>query len=103
MGYSGNFNDVVNADYIAGTVTVGTSQVAARVGGSNLARRQEITIYNPTNNIIWVGPSGITASNTGGGIPLGPEETLSLQYGASIDIYLIAAQAGNTIVIQEAS
>lgn len=99
--YRSSFDDVVDTEYTAGTITVGTTEVLACANGStNLSKRQEITIYNKSVNTIYFGPTGVTASN---GIPIVAGEVVSLQYGPNLNIYLIAASAGNSIIIQEAS
>lgn len=100
-GYRSDFIDVVNIDYQGGSLTVGTSQqFASANGSSNLERRQELNIYNKSSNIIYYGPTGVTTST---GIPIQPEEIVSLQYGPDIDVYLIAGSAGNTVIVQELS
>jgi diacylglycerol kinase family enzyme len=59
FGSDGTFNDVVNADYKSGVVTVGTTEVvAAAVGGTNLEDRQELIIYNKSTSTIYFGPTG---------------------------------------------
>lgn len=97
--YSNTFVDVINADYITTSITVGTTAVHAKVGASNLLGRQELHLYNRSANRIFIGPSGVTTTT---GIPLEPDEVISLQYGDKIDVYLIAESAGNTVVVQEA-
>lgn len=103
MGYRDALNDVVDGDFVANTITVGTTEVLACASGTNLPNRQELNIFNPTLNTIWYGVTGLTASNIGKGIPIGPGEVVSLQYGPNVSVYLIAAQAGNTITIHELS
>ena len=99
--YRNSFIDVVDNEYTAGTIIVGTTEVKACVSGSNLSERQELNIYNPTTDTtIYFGPTGVTTST---GIPIEPGEVISLQYGPNIDVYLIAGSVGNTIIIQEAS
>lgn len=103
MGYGvdGQFNDVVNIDYQSGSVTVGTSeQLAAANGSSNLENRQEMIIYNSSENRVWFGPTGVSTST---GIPLEPQGTVNIQVGENIEVYLIAEQAGNSVVVQELS
>lgn len=103
-GYRTSLDDVAGAALVAGTITVGTTAVLACVGGSNLADRQELNIYNPLGNpTIYYGTDSVTASETGGGMPIEAGVVISLQYGSSINIYLIAGSAGNTVVIHEAA
>lgn len=99
IGKSGQFNDVVDSNYVAGTITVGTSQVlAAAVGGANLTLRQELLIYNKSAVTIFFGPTGVTTAT---GIPIGPNDTINLPFGQAISVFLIAGTAGNSIIIQE--
>ena len=100
-GYSNTFIDVINNQFQAGTITVGTTEILASINGSsNLSGRQEITIFNSSANTIYYGPTGVSTST---GIPIEAGETVSLQYGEFINVYLIAATAGNSTIIHEAS
>lgn len=74
MGFSAGsgFSDLVNSEYLAGTIIVGTSAAIAKVGLENLAGRQELLVYNQENNdTIYFGPAGVTTST---GIPIQPGE-----------------------------
>lgn len=101
MGFSAGsgFADVVNDAYVAGQVTVGTTEVIAKSSTNNLAGRQELLIYNlETNDTIYFGPSGVTTST---GIPIQPGEVANFPFGDEINLYLIADTAGNVVQVQE--
>lgn len=99
--YNTRFNDIVNTDYTGGAITVGTSeQLASANGSSNLDDRQELIIYNNSSNTVYFGPTGVTTSS---GIPLEPNETINVQAGDNINIYLIADSSGNSVIVQEFS
>jgi hypothetical protein len=103
MGFSPGteFSDVVNTAYVQAAVTVGTSAVVAKVGATNLDGRQEILIYSKeTNDVIYFGPTGVTTAT---GIPLQPGETANFPFGDAINLYLISASAGNSVIVQELS
>ena len=103
FGSDGSFNDVVNIDYQSGVKTVGTTEVLVAAGGSNLDDRQEVIIYNDSKAIVYLGPTGVATSGSSKGIPIEPKETLNIQVGPSISMYLIAATASNSIIVQEFS
>lgn len=106
MGLSFNpqFSDVVDSSYTSGVITVGTSEVlAAANGSSNLTGRQELIIYNDSSVTIYFGPTGVTVSGGTKGIPIGPQETINIQMGAAVNIYLIAGTSSNSVIVQEFS
>ncbi len=98
LGKSGQFNDVDDANYVSGTITIGTSQVLAAVGVSNLTLRQELLIYNKSGVVIYFGPTGVTTAT---GIPINPNEVLNLPFGQNNSVFLIAGTASNSVIIQE--
>lgn len=100
-GYNSNYSDINNADYQAGEVTVGTSQVLACANGSsNMVGRQNIIIYNRSTTVtIWVGPTGVTPSSKG--IPVPPQAAITFNSGSEIQMYLIAGSAGISVTVQE--
>jgi len=101
FGSSGSFSDVVDGSYISTVITVGTSQVQACVGGSNLANRQEIIIYNDSLATIYYGPSGVTTTGATKGIPIAPGGFVNLPFGTDIGLFLIAGSASNSVIVQE--
>lgn len=98
LNSGGNFSDVINEAYETASLTIGTTQVEAKTGGSALENRQELIIFNNSQNDIFYGPTGVTTST---GIPLEPNGTLDLPFGPDISVYLIAGSAGNNVIVQE--
>lgn len=90
-------SDVNESSYIGGTVSVGTSEVEAKVGASRLSTRQYLSIHNSGPNTVYVGPSGVTTSS---GRPLFRDQSIDIPAG-NLGIFVIAAQSGNTIIVQE--
>lgn len=95
---SGNDSEIANRSYVQTTVTVGTSQVEAKVGGSRLDGRQMLRIFNTSNKIIYFGPSGVSVST---GEPLEKEQWVNIAVGDGVAIFLIAATAGNVAIVSE--
>lgn len=99
--YNNNNIDIVNVSYLSAVVNVSTTQVALRVGGSNLSRRQIILIHNPPGNgPIYVGPTGVTTST---GVRISAGETTSYPLGDTITIFAIKTGATQGIIVQEFS
>ena len=72
----------------------------AAVGVSNLDRRQELVVYNKSTNTIYYGPTGVTTAN---GTPIVAKGTLNIQLGDQLNLYIIAGEAGNDVIISEFS
>lgn len=96
----GSKYDLANDGYVSGEVTVGTSAVEAKVGGSALSGREILIIYNKSNSSIFYGPSGVTTST---GIELKKNQFVSIPAGEALSVYLISGSAGNIIIVQEMS
>jgi len=105
ISYDPSQSDVVNISYVSAKITVSTSQVEAKVGGSRLTNRQELLIYNGGTETIYYGPSGVTVAGTGvnDGIPIKGQQVLNIQIGDQIALYLIASNANTSVIIQELS
>jgi hypothetical protein len=91
--------DVIKYDFIAGTVTVSTTQTLLKAGATNLSGRQIITIYNSGNHDIYVGPSGVTTST---GIRIFKRQTITFPYGDGINLYAITSTSTSDVVVHEA-
>jgi hypothetical protein len=94
-------NDTRFADYKSILVTVGTTQVEAKVGASRLQDRQGVWIYNDSANTIYVGPSGVTTSGSTKGFPLFKNQSAFVELPDFVGVFLIAGSAGNSVIVQE--
>jgi len=92
--------DILNAGTgVQGALTVGTSAVNVRVGGSNLTNRKLVTIHNNSLvTIYWGYSSGVTTSN---GTPIFAGQQCGWAVGPSQDIFAIAGTAGNNTRVTE--
>lgn len=92
--------DILNAGTgVQGALTVGTSAVEVKVGGSRLEGRKSVTVQNESNSIIYWGyTSGVT---TASGTPIQKKQFMSWAVGDNQTIYLIAGSAGNNTRITE--
>ncbi len=99
MGVSGvDSLDHVNDSAVYGTLTVGTTAVEVKVGGSALAFRKLVTMQADDNKIYWGYDSSVTTS-TGTRIYKG--QYVPLQVGPDIPVYVIADGAGKEMRIGE--
>ncbi|TXG77632.1 hypothetical protein E6Q11_02565 [Candidatus Dojkabacteria bacterium] len=88
----------INTSYVSGTITVGTSEIEAKVGGSALTGRQLLSIENQTGADIFYGPTGVTTST---GHTIAARQEIFLSVGPSIGVFLIKASGSGTVRIQE--
>ena len=94
-------SDVVEGSIVHGVLSVGTSAVEIKVGGSRVASRQIVTIYNESNNrkMFW-GGSGVTNSGSARGFPIEPEQFVSLPVG-DLAIYIVGEVGSLTAIVAE--
>lgn len=98
FGFNPDKSDVLNTSGSTAEVTVGTSAVALRVGGSNLADRQQI-ILQPKDNNIFIGyTSGVTTTT---GLKLFKDQTVILPIGDQVTVWAISNGSGRLIIVQE--
>jgi hypothetical protein len=89
----------VEDSYVAGVVSVSTSQVEAKVGGSPLTGREVLRIFNNSNTTIYFGPSGLTAST---GEPIYKNQWVEIKAKDSLSVYLLTASGtASDVRIQE--
>lgn len=98
MGFNGNKDDVNKGGNQVGTVTVGTTAVELRIGGSDYVGRQTLVVYNDSNKIIYLGDSGVTTST---GQPLFPRQRAYINHSDKNRTYAITTTAGNTLRLWE--
>lgn len=93
---SGEFDDVLEDGMVQGPISIGTTETAIRVGGSNLEGREVVRIYNNSSTIIYLGPSGVTPAT---GEPLRRRQSAELPLGEAIDLFgIVASGSANAIV-----
>lgn len=94
-------NDIVNTSGTNGAISVSTTAVAVRVGGSNLTARKNLTaLNNGTATIYWGYSNAVTTSN---GTPLMRNQFAAWDAGPSITVYLIAASGTHDVRVSEAA
>ena len=93
-------HDVNDLSYTSTVISVGTSQVEAKVGGTRNALRQRIILYNDSNSVIYYGPTGVTTTGSTKGIPVYKKQIVVIPVG-DVAIYLIAGSASNDVIVQE--
>ncbi len=92
--------NIINAGTgVQGALTVGTTAVVVRVGGSNLANRINLTLHNNSLvNMFWGYTSGVT---TASGSPIPAGNSASWDVGPNQDIYVITTVAGQNARVTE--
>lgn len=93
-------SDIINQGTgTQGAITVTTSVIEAKVGGSRLSNRKLLTVYNNGNNTIYWGyTSGVTSSN---GTPIVKNQQAVWDIGDDQAIYLIAGSGSNNVRVTE--
>src|SRR5437773_1071325 len=92
--------DFVNVSGVYGTLTVGTSAVLLKVGGSALTNRRYVTIQPKADKVYWGYDSSVTTST---GTQAFKDQTIILPIGPTITVYLIADGSGRDVRIGELS
>lgn len=94
-------NIVQAVDPSTANTAIASAAASLAVGGtaqdavaSPLANRKMLYLYNNSNKMLYVGATGVTASN---GFPLSPSSVLELRAGASVDIEFVGSTIGQEI------
>jgi len=101
MNHSPDQSDVVNLDFDHVRASVTTTASEAKVGGSRMANRQELIIYNDGSKTVFWGKSSVTSSGSTKGIPIPPKGVANIQAGESLAVFLITASSTSNVIIQE--
>lgn len=92
--------DILSQGGVQATLTVGTSAVEVKVGGSPLEGRKEVTLFNNSNSILYWGyTNGVTTST---GTPIFKKQFITWTVSNTQPIYVIAGSASNNTRITEA-
>jgi len=94
---SGNNAEIVGG-FSQGLVTVGTTEVEAKVGGTRRDGRQMLRVYNKSNNIVYFGPTGVTTTT---GEPIEKKQWVNIPASDSLALFLIAGSASNDVIVSE--
>ena len=94
-----NVSDISNNGGVHGSITVGTSAVQAMVGGSPLANRKTLTIFNNSSSDIYFGYANTVTTSTG--TPLFKNQFAEFSIGPNTALWLIAGGAGNNVRVTE--
>jgi len=92
------YDDVYTDNYVSANVSVLTSQVEAKAGGSRLSNREFVIIHNLGPQTVYYGPSGVTSTS---GDPLYMGERIGLPIGGAIAVYLVTAVSTANVRVQE--
>lgn len=100
------FGAFTNPSGIVGSLTVGASAVAVRIGGSDLADRKEVSLSNESANTLYWGFDNTVTTTTGYPLAAGARQTWLIEGENSETeivptIYIIAAGAGNATRVVE--
>ena len=92
-------SNLLDASGVQGNISVSTSAVAVRVGGSNLANRKNLFFQNNgTATIFWGYTAGVTTTT---GMPLMRNQFVMGDWGPNTTIYLIAASGSHDVRVNE--
>ncbi len=92
-----------NVSMVHTVLTVSTTPIEAKVGGSALAGRQKLIIFNDSNIVVRFGGASVSTSGANKGIPIQPGELLELEVGDQVPIYLIVQNGNRDCIIMETS
>lgn len=93
--------DVVERAAAQGVVSVSGTPVELKAGGSRLAGRQFLVIYNDSIAPIYTGPSAsVSASGANKGFPLYRDQERVIPIG-DLPIYGITSGGTSSVIVQE--
>jgi len=97
VSLSAEFSDVLSDGYVTASVSVGTSEVEAKVGASRQVGREMVYLENKGTTVIYYGPTGVTTST---GARLDKKQFVFLPIGAQ-GVFMIGDGVGGTVIVQE--
>ena len=93
--------NITNDGGIQGVLTVGTSAVEAKIGGSPLTDRVSLTVYNDSDALIYFGFDNTVTTATG--TPIFKKQLVAFDVGPDTSVYLIAGAASKDARITESA
>jgi len=94
-------SDYINSDFDHKILTVGTTQVEAKVGTNRLARREYVYIHNNSNPAIYIGKSGVTIAGTNKGDILYKDQFAYIRVDDDTPVYMIASSSNTDVFVRE--
>lgn len=93
-----NVNETPNTSFLQLLLTLTTTPVVAKVGGSNLSGRKYLIIWNTSGTNIYYGTSAVNSTN---GFRISNNSSITIPVGPSIDVYIVKQSGSGDVVIQE--
>ena len=101
---STRLDDVADSSVVVTTVTIDTTVGGVQLVASALTSRRDLTVQNLGNSDIWIkAGTGVTAGAGGNGFKLPKGSSMEKKWGASIDLYGIAASGTASVKVVEAA
>ena len=97
--YSGNRIHLTD-ELTQKSITVTTTATELFTGGSRNAARQVVRIYNDGNSVIYIGPSGVTASGANKGEALQKNQSITYSLG-NVALFAITASSSSVVIVTE--
>ena len=89
--------EVYDQDYKVTVLSVGTTQLEAKIGSVRDEKRQLVVLYNSSSNTVYYGQNGVTPTS---GMPLRRKQEVAISLG-DVPIYLISSYGNNNVILQE--
>lgn len=94
---SSNYSDTNESVYLQGVVTVGVTEVEAKVGASRSPLRQFVRLYNKGTGTIYFGPTGVNSTI---GEPLAKKQSVEIA-ASDLGVYMIAGTGTVDVIVTE--
>ena len=91
-------SNTIRQNLTSGALTVGTTAVEIKVGGTRLANRKSVFLFNNSNKTMYWGDSGVTTTT---GIPIARGESVTIAI-EDVAVFVITDQAGRDARVVEA-
>lgn len=97
LNQGNKLNDVVEDVLLQAAMTVTTSQIELKVGGSPAPGREVVRVYNKGDQTIYVGPSGVTHTT---GEPVFPDCPFEMPIGNK-SLFAITESGSASVIVWE--
>lgn len=94
-----SLNEISNGGGVQSALTVGTTAVELKVGGSALANRRNCTLYNNSSSPVYWGYTSAVTTTTG--TPIAATQFMAWDVGPNTSVFVISAIASRDTRITE--